>query len=691
MPIMQSPADAGLKLSFPAGQAAPAGGPMTPPPEMAREWLLTNGMGGFAMGTVGGWNSRRYHSFLIHALNPPVDRINTVTSLGEQLVLEGATFDLNCQTFHGPRGGSILHPNGWQHLREFEKAVDSCRWVWEVKGVQVVRELRLVDGAGGAAVDYQITGAQGRAVSLRILPFVAMRDFHGLRLHGAMPGLAVFPEGRAVTLRQADSAAWVRLEADEGQFVHHPHWWYRFRYEHETLRGQDDTEDLLVPGYFERRLTADGAWSLRIAAQPIEESAWHARGRAARVRAMATHIARGLTLNDNDQRRLGLLAQAADDFIVHRSVQGAPMSTIIAGYPWFADWGRDTMIALPGLLLETGRLNEALGTLRAFAAPIADGLVPNRFDDYGADPHYNTVDASLWFIQACLSYLRAGGDKAAFEAELLPACLAILRAYAGGTRYDIRMDSDGLISAGNPATQLTWMDAARDGVVFTPRYGKAVEINALWISSLAGLSDVLTAMARAGDAGRAADAQWCAARAAEARANFEKVFWSPELGHLIDHIAGDRADRSLRPNQLLAVSLPGVGLSRPHQQAVMKLVRDKLLTPAGPRTLPETDPAYHAAYQGSMFQRDEAYHQGTIWPWLIGPMIGGWLEAFGRSAPVLAEARTMLEGLMTRLQGPGLGQLHEIFEASPPHRPEGCPAQAWSIAETLRAWKLLHA
>jgi predicted glycogen debranching enzyme len=369
------------------------------------------------------------------------------------------------------------------------------------------------------------------------------------------------------------------------------------------------------------------------------------------------------------------LVHAANDFVVARKApDGQDGSTVIAGYPWFADWGRDTMISLPGLLLATGRFGQAKQVLSVFAQYVSEGMIPNRFDDYTGKPDYNTVDASLWFVHAAFEYARLSGDAKGFEQDLRPACRKIIDGYRSGTRYNIKMDeADGLISQGDASTQLTWMDAKCDGVAFTPRQGKPVEINALWHNAL-----------------RLMDEKHLADKVA---ANYRKAFWISPFRGLADVVDGSpagaespypRRDLSIRPNQIFAVSLPHSPLSDDQRSAVVEVVRRELLTQMGLRTLARNDRGYQGRYQGGPYQRDSAYHNGTVWPWLIGPFVEAYLRVHGRSTNATEQARRWLTPLIDSMETFCVGQIGEINDGDPPHRSVGAFAQAWSVAEVLR-------
>jgi len=386
---------------------------------------------------------------------------------------------------------------------------------------------------------------------------------------------------------------------------------------------------------------------------------------------------------DATERRLVL---AADQFIVKRRYGDVEGTSIVAGYPWFADWGRDTFIALPGLLLATGRFDEARSVLCTFAAAADDGLIPNRFDDRSGPAHFNSVDASLWFIHAAFQYLEATDDKDTFHQKLLPVIRWIVDSYQNGTRFGIHVDADGLVRAGDSNTQLTWMDAMYDGVAFTPRWGKPVEVNALWHNALCHLHEFCLRMDLVSDAKRYAK------MAQQAGDSFGELFWNESLGYLNDTVMPDgQVDASLRPNQIFAISLPyGPPLSGARQKAIVAAVEFELLTPYGLRTLSRRDACYQGRYEGPQRRRDAAYHQGTVWPYLMGPFVEAYLKVNDFKPASVRRATEMIEPLVNHVTADGcLGSIAEVFDGDEPQEPKGCWAQAWSVGELLRIHRLL--
>jgi len=630
-------------------------------PHLTQEWLLTNGMGSFASGTVVGCNTRRYHGLLCAATVPPVGRMMMLNRVAETVTpVDSSPIDLSVNVFEAG-----IMPRGDRYLRRFELG-ESVRWEYETDGIRLIKELILLWERNTSVVRYQIDPG-GRTVELALSPFVSMRDFHVLRTQaGSDLVTRDIPRGIAVGERDATLNIRCDMVGEGAEYRDDPAWWLKHKYPIEEERGLDFLEDLFRPGRFVLSVSKPTTLLLWASTESIDGIDFD--GEVARHAAATSALKTGKTVSqpaatEAHQR----LARAARDFVVARKrPDGGEGLTIIAGYPWFADWGRDTMIALPGLLLTVGRFEEALGVLSVFAAYVSEGMIPNRFDDYSNEPHYNTVDASLWFIHAVHEYARLSGDRSGYERQLRPACEAILDGYRRGTRFNIKMDeADGLINQGDATTQLTWMDAKCGSLSFTPRQGKAVEINALWYHALrlCGRNELADRVA----------------------ASFSKTFWINPYRGLADVVNDGNRDAAMRPNQIFAVSLEHSPLSTEQQRAVVEVVRRELLTPFGLRTLGVNERGYSPLFRGDQFHRDQAYHNGTIWPWLIGPFLEAYLRVNKRSAPAIEQARQWLTPLVESMGTTGcIGQVAEIFEAQPPHRPVGCPAQAWSVSEVLR-------
>jgi predicted glycogen debranching enzyme len=630
-------------------------------PFVTREWQLTNGLGGYAASSIVGCNIRKYHGLLIAATLPPVGRMLTLSRLGELLLIDNESHELAVNRFR-----DNIHPHGERYLQKFELE-DTARWTFDVAGVRVVKELLVCWLRNAVGIRYRVDTA-GKEVEFRVAPFFAMRDFHSTRhaagydfpFESTDKSLAVKVDGLECHLRAESSAATT--------FTTEPSWWYGHVYPIETDRGQDDSEDLFTPGRFSAKVKGSATITFWAGLEPTHLD-WDAE-LSRRQTAFAENAPSTTTRK---------LFRAANDFLVARkSPDGSDGTSVIAGYPWFADWGRDTFISLPGLMLATKKFDRAKQVLSVFAKYVSQGMIPNRFDDYTSEPSYNTVDASLWFIHACFGYLRASNDTRTFEKELRPACQQILDGYRRGTRFKILMDeSDGLIAQGDEQTQLTWMDAKCNGIAFTPRQGKPVEINALWYHALKLMGEDKLA--------------------ARVKDSFVKAFWISPFRGLADVVDGNaqegyRRDNSIRPNQIFAASLEHSPLSREQQSAVVEVVRRELLTPVGLRTLSRSDAKYKGRYMGPQLERDAAYHNGAVWPWPIGAFLEAYLRVNDNSPDARQQASRWLAPLIDHLScerveepaGGMLGSISEIFEADEPHRPVGCPAQAWSVAEVLR-------
>jgi predicted glycogen debranching enzyme len=632
----------------------------------AREWLEANGLGGWAASTVPGLNTRRYHGLLVAATAPPVGRRLLLSKLEEALVAGGERFELSTNRYPG-----ALHPEGYRFLVSFGLQPFPT-WLFEAGGARLERTLFMVHRENTTVLRWRLLSA-GRA-RLEVRPLIAFRDIHALtRENPALdPRVAVEP-GAASVAPYPDLP--VLHVVHDGGLALTGHWYRSFEYDEERRRGFDFAEDLFQPFLLAFDLGGAGKADATVIASTTRHVAADARSLEKDELRRREALAGGVP---GDDPSLPLLACAADRFLAARG--GG--STVIAGYPWFTDWGRDAMIALPGLTLATGRPDMARHILLVFAGSARDGLIPSRFPDDEAAPDYGAADATLWFVEAVRRYVEATGDAEWVRERLWSVLGEILEAHAGGTRFGIRVDGDGLLASGATGLALTWMDARVGGEPVTPRRGKPVEIQALWYSALRTLEDLAR---RFGEA--AASARF-GAMASRAKESFLRLFPS-ESGGLCDVVDGATRDASVRPNQILAASLPHSMLGEGGARSVVSVVTRDLLTPYGLRTLSPADPAYVGRYEGDPATRDRAYHQGTVWPWLIGPYVDALRRVGGDTPETRRRARGVLSPLLAYVRAEGTGQIPELFDGDPPHRAGGCPAQAWSVAELLRALRTL--
>ena len=630
---------------------------------LSLEWLETNGKGGFSSGTVAGANTRRYHALLLTARKPPSERFVLVNHLEEWLDIDGQAIPLSTNLYPGS-----VHPTGYEHCIEF--STDPWpTWTFDCNGLTVQREILSIHGRDIVMVRWKLVGKKPSRAVLRVRPKLTGRDYHGTHHeNGNLSTEAQVGSGMVLWHCYADLPP-VRA-FHSGGYRHEPNWYRHIQFPIEQERGLDAAEDWWSPGEFTFDLESGSTRTLTLTSETID-----------RLDAVA------LAKHEKSSRDTALQAAPAADSLagvlwrateVYLSERGT-QHTVIAGYPWFTDWGRDAFISLPGLCLVTGRLDVAWQVIASFAAHVSEGMVPNRFPDVGEQPEYNTIDASLWFVHAIDRYLAASQDEARVREIAWPAVKQILDGYRRGTRYGIRMDEDGLIKGGVPGAQLTWMDAKVGDWVVTPRHGKPVEIQALWVRAL----EVGETLAR--EFGERAYADRCRNDRKNAVASFRKRFWYEQGGYLYDVIDGpDGNDASLRPNQLYAISLVDELVPRDRAQQILRLVEEQLLTPVGLRTLSPQDPRYCGRYEGGVVERDGAYHQGTVWPFLLGTFVTAWIKVYGKKAAALKQARSFLDGIGAHLKEACVGQVSEVFDAEVPHRPRGCYAQAWSVAEPLR-------
>ena len=650
---------------------------LNPEELLENEWLLTNSRGSFSCSTIAACNTRRYHSLLTGSLTPPANRTLALSNLRETITFDKNEIELGNFEFENK-----LAAEGLNYVANFTKDI-GAHFDYTVEDVQFTKSIYLLPDADIVAVVYDFE-TMTKEFDFSVRPLAAMRDFHSLQTSQANL-TASEKNGKIIITNQSRPSAQLAMTTNLMTFHHDSQWWYNFLYRKEAQRQQDHIEDLWSPGFFKCRIdsptriilwagfggpeTSDDITDLDI--DIVIDSL------KLRQKELTENI------NDNDNI-LTTLYTAAAQFVVERQINNKPTTTILAGFPWFLDWGRDAFIALPGLLLSTARLTEAADVLTTFASAVNDGMIPNRFDDYGNEPHYNSIDASLWFVHAAFEYLYSGGSSQLFSVKLLPALRWITDSYRHGTRFGIHADDDNLITGGNAKTQLTWMDAKFDDISFTPRYGKAVEINALWYNALCSLAQYYKDR-------KPETSTFYTDLAKRVSESFINLFWNEEKGHLNDCILPDGTiDNSLRPNQIFAVSLPFSPLSSGKQKKVVEAVQNNLLTPFGLRTLSPQNPQYHSKYEGNQKQRDNAYHNGTVWPFLIGPFIEAYLKVNNFSKQSKRKATRYLRPLLNHLNETGcIAGISEIFDADEPQKPKGCFTQAWSIAEVLRAYLLI--
>ncbi|HWZ85009.1 MAG TPA: amylo-alpha-1,6-glucosidase [Thermoanaerobaculia bacterium] len=637
---------------------------------LTREWLEPDGLGGFASGTCAGIRTRRYHALLLTAKTPPTGRVVLVNGFDAFVRTPTGRYAISSQAY----GPDVTSPDGASRITAFE-IEPWPRWTFTLPdGTTLAQEIFVPKGSSSVAVSWRRLLGAG-AVELEVRPFFSGRDFHGLQhenpsfrfdAEATAPGVLRFqPYGDV-------PAVFVRTN---GAYAPEPEWYRNFLYGAEKARGLDFSEDLASPGTFRFDLAAgEGVW---LAAAQGHESALGQGGAEAALES--------LRLSERSRRARfdDRLDRAADAYLVRRG-DGL---TVVAGYPWFTDWGRDTFIALRGLCLATGRLAEAEGILLEWAAAVSEGMLPNFFPDEGSEPEFNSVDASLWYVVAVYDYFEAmaaaGLPASPPKVRILQAAIeAILAGYSGGTRYGIRADADGLLAAGQAGVQLTWMDAKIGDWVVTPRIGKPVEVQALWLNALWIGSVFSDRWRELHDRGLAA---------------FHERFWNEDGGCLYDvvdpgHVAG-AADATFRPNQIFAVGgLPFPILAGERARRVVDAVEARLATPVGLRSLCPEDPAYVGRYEGGPRERDGAYHQGTVWPYLAGAFVDAWVRVRGGTTEATAEARDrFLAPLLAHLDAAGLGHVSEIADGDAPHTPGGCPFQAWSLGELLRIDRLFLA
>jgi predicted glycogen debranching enzyme len=632
------------------------------------EWLATNGLGSYASGTVTDVLTRRYHGLLIAALDPPLGRRVLLSKCDASVQYGDLRAELSSNRW---RDGSLA-PDGENRIVDFHLEDRVSVWTYAFADALLERRIWMEHGAHTTYVEWTLRDASA-PVDLTLKAYITDREDHGLMQAYDVPG-AVHIDGSSATVRLGEGTPWY-LHAQGARLEGASEWYYGFRYDAERERGLDDCEDLYHALTIHATLAEPGAKLLVSAslnpAVPVPSDP-HARSRE------LLDAARRVLPRAPRPQWIESLILAADAFIVARTAGDTPGSTVIAGYPWFGDWGRDTMIALPGLTLSTGRPEIARSILETFARTIDGGMLPNRFLAHGEAPEYNSVDAALWYIEAVRLYHAATHD-CALVASLFDAMHGIIDGYANGTRYGIAVDQrDGLLRAGEPGIQLTWMDAKVGDWVVTPRIGKPIEINALWYNALFAMDGFAQLLGR--------DSTRYRELGTRARASFER-FWNPAADYPFDVLDGpDGNDPAIRPNAIYAVALPFRAFESRHERAIVDRVAHELWTPMGLRTLAPSDAGYVGHYGGSPHDRDAAYHRGTAWPYLAGAFARAYANAYADRTRALR----FIESFASSLDRYGVGTLAEIADGDPPHAARGCIAQAWSVGEILRTWHALQ-
>jgi predicted glycogen debranching enzyme len=646
----------------------------------SREWLVTNGIGGYAFGTIPGHQTRRYHGLLVAALQPPLGRTLLLAKLEEAVRYGARRFDLATNRWVS----GVVAPQGFRHIERFHLEGSIPVWTFALADALLEKRVFMQPGANTTFVMYRLVRASA-SIELSIKALVNYCEEHYTTVAGSLRmDVAPVERGLRVTAFEGAVPFYLLSASATARPVHD---WYRnFDLATERARGLSDRTDLLFAGEFSAALAPGDSLTIVASTSPAPslngEAALAARHREAHA-LLERFFAGNMGVASAAPPAIQQLVLAADQFIAARPLEGAAEArTILAGYPWFGDWGRDTMVALPGLCLSTGRPWLARNILRTFARFVSQGMLPNIIPRAGEEPQYNSVDAALWYFEAVREYFDATSDTGLLR-ELYPVLSGILAAHVRGTRYNIHVDpADGLLYAGEPGVQLTWMDVKTGDWVVTPRIGKPVEVNALWLNAT-------TTMARFGRAiGRTGDRY--DELAESARSGFKR-FWNPATQFCFDVIDGPGGtgdnDASLRPNQIFSVSLPETALTPEQQLAVVEVCARELLTSFGLRSLGPGEPGYHGRYAGNPQDRDAAYHQGTVWGWLLGPFALAHLRVF--QDPDIAAS--FLEPMLRHVQAAGLGTASEIFDGDPPFAPQGCVAQAWTVGETLRAWRAIAA
>ena len=633
---------------------------------VGKEWIETNGLGGYASSTIIGTNTRRYHGLLVATTKPPLGRMVILSKLEETVVLkDGSRYNLSCNKYP-----AVVHPEGYRYLEEFRLDPFPI-FTYTIGDTVIEKAVFMVHGENTSVITYKILSSPAY-LELLIRPLIAARDYHWISIENSNFNKSVESFDGYIKMKPYNECPMIYLANNADRFEPAGCWYKTFEYQREKERGLEYHEDLYSPGEF-GFLVREGD-KVYIVASTEGRKMRSVEVLESREVLRRSELAAAVKSDDAFAVHL---ARSADSFLVKR-MDG--FSTVVAGYHWFWDWGRDALISLPGLTLATGRFEVAKDILLTFAKHCDQGMIPNRFPEQAKEPEYNTVDASLWFFWAVHKFLEYTDDYDFVETHILDCLEEIIQYYINGTRYGIKMDRDGLISTAEADIQLTWMDAKVGEWIVTPRNGKAVEVNALWYNALKIMETIC-------DKFSLKYKNECARLAHLTKKSYDLLFWYEAGGYLYDCVNEEGVDRSIRPNQIFALSLPFRLISREKEKRVLEVVGRELLTPYGLRTLSPKDRDYRGTCWGDQRTRDASYHQGTVWPWLLGHFITAYLNVYGRTKNMKEEAKRFLTPLTGHLREAGLGTISEIVDGDPPYHPRGAISQAWSVAEILRIYK----
>ena len=625
------------------------------------EWLETNGLGGWAGSTLSGCNTRKYHGLLVAATKPPTERMVLVSKMDEIIILNDEWFPLHTNKYR-----EALAPDGYKNIVEFKKDLFPS-FTYEVNGVGIKKTIAMLHDENTTVIIYDVLHAPS-TFTMQLLPLIAGRDYHSLhKANDVFDQSSTFENGIFVTKPYA-SCPEIFISAPHAALRKDPKWFYQFDYAIERFRGLECEEDLFNHGTFAIALNAGDSFGIILSTiDPTNRDAF-------RLFENEKQRRQELLEGKSSKPIVQQLMLSANQFVVQRSES---LKTVIAGYHWFTDWGRDTMIALPGLCLTTGKFDDAKRILKAFAESVQNGMIPNRFKDGNEAPEYNNVDGTLWYFVAVYKYIQTTHDRTFILNEILPVLKEIIDHHFKGALYNIKVAEDGLLYAGESGQQLTWMDAKVGDWVVTPRMGKPVEIQALWYNALKIFAHLLE------ENNQWNDAKEIEAAAQKAKASFDERFWNESTACLYDLIdENNLPDGSIRPNQLFAISLPFPLVEGNKANLVFNCVEEHLYTPVGLRSLSLHDQSYYGTYQGDWRRRDASYHQGTVWSWLLGPYVDVMMRVSGDHAHSLSQK--VIHNFSYHLEESCIGSVSEIFDGDAPHHPRGCVAQAWGVAEVLR-------